>query len=61
MSLQLINQYYSKLERVVQYGGSRNEQSVRGAFQQLLENYANTQNLELIAELEYRVNGNYLW
>ena len=57
MSLQLINQYYSKLERLIQYGGSRHEQSVRGAFQQLLENYANSQNLELIAELEYRVNG----
>ena len=57
MSLQLINQYYSKLERLIQYGGSRHEQSVRSAFQQLLETYANTQNLELIAELEYRVNG----
>ncbi len=57
MSLQLINQFYSKLERLIQYGGSRHEQSVRGAFQQLLDAYANTQNLELIAELEYRVNG----
>ena len=54
VSLQLINQFYSKLERLIQYGGSRHEQSVRGAFQQLLETYANTQNLELIAELEYR-------
>ena len=57
VSLQLINQFYSKLERLIQYSGSRNEQSIRGAFQQLLESYAHTQNLELIAELEYRANG----
>ena len=31
MSFQLINQYYSKLERLIQYDGSRHEQSVRGA------------------------------
>lgn len=29
MSLQLINQYYTKLKRIVRYGGSRHEQSVR--------------------------------
>ncbi len=57
MSLQLINQYRSKVERYIQYGGSRNEQSLRNAFYQLLEGYARTQSLELIAELEYRVGG----
>lgn len=57
MSLGLIHQYYAKVERYVQYGGSRHESSLRNAFYQLLENYANTQNLELIAELEYRLNG----
>ena len=55
MSLQLIHQYRSKIERYIQYGGSRNEQSLRNAFYQLLESYARTQSLELIAELEYRV------
>ena len=55
MSLQLINQYRSRIERYIQYGGSRNEQSLRNAFYQLLESYARTQSLELIAELEYRV------
>ncbi len=57
MSLQLINQYRSKVERYIQYGGSRNEQSLRNAFYQLLEGYARTQSLELIAELEYRAGG----
>ena len=57
MSLQLINQYHKRVENYIQYGGSRHEQSLRNAFYQLLENYAHTQSLELIAELEYRVNG----
>ena len=57
MSLQLINQYHKRVENYIQYGGSRSEQSLRNAFYQLLESYAHTQSLELIAELEYRVNG----
>ena len=57
MSLQLINQYHKRVENYIQYGGSRSEQSLRNAFYQLLEQYAHTQSLELIAELEYRVNG----
>ncbi len=61
MSLQLINQYYSQVERYIQYGGSRHEQSLRNAFYQLLENYAHTQSLELIAELEHRVNGSVVY
>lgn len=40
MSLQLINQYQAKLERLIAYGGSRNETSVRAAFQERLDRYA---------------------
>ena len=40
MSLQLISQYQAKLERLIAYGGSRNETSVRAAFQDLLDRYA---------------------
>ena len=61
MSLHLIHQYQAKVERIVQYGGSRHEQSIRTAFHQLLESYANTQNLELITELEYRANGSIVY
>jgi hypothetical protein len=54
MSRQLISQYQAKLERLVQYGGSRNEGSVRAAFQELLDRYAASKQLALITELEYK-------
>ena len=37
MSLLLIQQYHSKVEEIMQYGGSRNETAIRPAFQKLLE------------------------
>ena len=52
MSIQLIQQYYSKVEQVIRYGGSRNEQSLRKPFQDLLEQYARAKNLVLVAEVE---------
>lgn len=52
MSIQLIHQYYSKVEQVIRYGGSRNEQSLRKPFQDLLEQYARAKNLVLVAEVE---------
>jgi predicted helicase len=51
MSKQLIHQYYNKLERIIQYGGSRNETSIRTAFQILVNDYANKRNLELVTEV----------
>ncbi|QWR76109.1 type ISP restriction/modification enzyme [Candidatus Magnetomonas plexicatena] len=51
MSIPLINQYYSKLDRIIQYGGSRNETSVRNAFYNLLNEYANKKKLELVTEI----------
>ena len=54
MSLQLVSQYRARLERLVQYGGSRNETSVRAAFQDLLDRYAASKNLALVTELEYK-------
>ena len=54
MSVQLIQQYHAKVEKIIRYGGSRNESSVRKPFQDLLEQYARQRNLELIGELEYR-------
>jgi predicted helicase len=51
MSIQLINQYYNKRDRIVQYGGSKNELSIRDPFKDLLNHYADKKNLLLIPEL----------
>ena len=40
MSIQLIQQYHAKVERIIRYGGSRNERALRKPFQDLLEQYA---------------------
>jgi len=52
MSIQLIQKYYSELDRIIRYGGSRNEQSLRKPFQDLLEQYARAKGLVLVAEIE---------
>ena len=53
MSNQLINQYYSKLDRILKFGGSKNETAIRSAFQNLLEQYCANKNLILVPELKY--------
>lgn len=53
MSIQLIQQYYAKVERLIQYGGTRNESTLRKPFQDLLEQYARSKNLLLVPEVEY--------
>jgi len=51
LSIQLINQYYTKREKLIQYGGSKNELSVRDAFKDLINHYAEKKHLLLIPEL----------
>ncbi len=51
MSKLLIHQYYTNLERALQFGKSRNEQSIRTPFLNLLNEYARKQNYEVIAEI----------
>ncbi len=51
MSKVLINQYYINLERALQYGKSRNEQSIRDYFWILLNDYARKNNYEVIKEI----------
>ena len=51
MSKLLIQQYYTKLDKVLQYGGSRNETSIRRPFENLLNDYDQKKNLELVPEL----------
>ena len=57
MSIQLIQQYYAKVEKIIRYGGSRNESALRKPFQDLLEAYASGKNLVLVPEVELRVRG----
>jgi predicted helicase len=54
MSSQLIHQYYTRVDKIIQYGGSRNESSLRFSFQTLLEQYCADKDLELIAELDFK-------
>ena len=53
MSKQLINEYYRKIEKLKRRGGTSNEQSVRKAFEDLLDGYCAKKNLSVIAELRY--------
>jgi predicted helicase len=53
MSKQLISQYHAELERIIQYGGSSNETSIRVAFQNLLNDYCKAKDFILIPELEF--------
>ena len=54
MSLQLISKYYSEVENFIRFGGTSKESSIRRPFENLLNEYAQKQNLMLIADLEYR-------
>ena len=54
MSQLLIQTYHTEIENLIQYGGSRKETSIRGAFQKLLEAYCATKNFILVPELDYR-------
>ena len=51
MSKLLINQYYQNLDRTLQFGKSRNEQSIRNYFWVLLNEYARKFNYEVVAEI----------
>ncbi|PNW33549.1 UNVERIFIED_CONTAM: DNA methyltransferase [Euhalothece sp. KZN 001] len=53
MSKWLISQYYSEVEKIIQYGGSRKETSIRTAFQNLLNEYCKSRDFLLIPELDY--------
>lgn len=54
MSFHIIDRYYNKIEKLKRFGGSENELSIRGAFQQLIDDYADKKNLLLIPELRIK-------
>ena len=54
MSVELIQQYYTKVEKLIQYSWSGNDHAIRSTFQNLLEQYCTVRNLQLIRELKYK-------
>jgi predicted helicase len=58
MSRLQIQNYHNEVEKIIQYGGSRKETSIRVAFQNLLNSYCSAKNFILIPELEYRTKHN---
>ncbi len=55
MSLQLINQFYTRVDRVIQYGGSNKETAVRNEFYNLINQYCEKKNLILVPKLDIRL------
>jgi predicted helicase len=54
MSKFLVTQYQNEVEKIIQYGGSKKETSIRFAFQNLLNEYCKPKDFLLIAELDYK-------
>lgn len=54
MSQSLIRQFHRDLENAIVRGGTRNETSIRTAFQTLLHDYAKTHNLSLVPEVSIK-------
>jgi len=51
MSRQFITQYYNELHRIQRFSGSRNEDTIKGAFVNLINALARPKNLELVREV----------
>jgi len=54
MSLYAINNYYKNLEKVIKYGGSKNETSIKHAFYNLLNEYAIQKDLFVAEEIHIK-------
>jgi predicted helicase len=54
MSVQLIQQYHAQVEKLIRYGGTRNESALRQAFHELLQKYAAGRDLLVVPECEVR-------
>jgi predicted helicase len=62
MSRLLVTQYQAEVEKIIQYGGSRKETSIRVAFQNLLNEYCKPRDFLLIPELDYKLpNGKIVY
>lgn len=57
MSRLLVSNYQAEIEKIIEYGGSKHEASIRRAFENLLNEYCQTKNYVLVAELDYSTKG----
>ena len=58
MSRLLVTQYQTEVAKIIQYGGSRKETSIRNAFERLLNDYCKPRNYMLIPELDFKTKFN---
>ena len=58
MSRLLVTQYQAEVEKIVRYGGSKKETSIRNAFERLLNDYCKPRNYLLIPELDFKTKFN---
>ncbi|QOV21876.1 type ISP restriction/modification enzyme [Anabaenopsis elenkinii] len=62
MSRLLISQYQTEVAKIIQFGGSRKETSIRVAFQNLLNEYCKPRDFLLIPELDFKLpNGKLVY
>jgi predicted helicase len=54
MSFDAIHNYYREVEKLKHFGGTHNELSIRSAFYKLLDNYARSKDLKLVAEVSIK-------
>jgi len=55
MSIQLINQYYTKRDKLIQFGGSKNELSIYDSLKELLNYYTEKFNSYCFADYKEHV------
>jgi len=58
MSRLLVTQYQAEVEKIIRYGGSKKETSIRNAFERLLNEYCKPRNYLLIPELDFKTRFN---
>ncbi len=54
MSKLAVQQYYTDIDKLMQYGGTKKETAIRGAFLNLLNHYCEPKHFLLIPELDYQ-------
>ena len=57
MSVHAIRQYRAEVDKLVNYGGTRNETAIRNAFYNLLNEYARQRGLVMVAEISIKAPG----
>jgi hypothetical protein len=58
MSRLLVTQYQSEVEKIIRYGGTKKETSIRNAFERLLNDYCKPRDYLLIPELDFKTKFN---